>query len=73
MVEVLLVISFPIGQACLTGRALSSIVGPICRGANHTMNAKLKALVFIALGVSLFVVGINMKYAVNQWNEITVA
>ena len=37
------------------------------------MNAKLKALVFIALGVSLFVVGINMKYAVNQWNEITVA
>lgn len=36
------------------------------------MNAKLKALVFIALGVSLFVVGINMKYAVNQWNETTV-
>ena len=36
------------------------------------MNAKLKALVLIALGVSLFVVGINMKSSVNQWDETTV-
>ena len=30
---------------------------------------KIRPLVFIAMGVSLLVVGINMKYAQNQWDE----
>lgn len=32
---------------------------------------KIKALIFIAMGISLLVVGINMKNAQNKWDETT--
>ena len=34
------------------------------------MNTTIKSLLFIIIGVALLIVGINMKYAQNTWDEV---